>query len=578
MELTITQWAQESLMSGACPLDISAAVARSIASRLGLYDNIPHGPRLLSQGDLIAPKECEYSPEMVGTVYEQCLDSAIRRHGGVHYTPISIAQKLTNIALAETEVGPVCDPAVGGGSFLIAAANYFRQKGIPPEKIVRELLWGVDVDHAAVLVTEASLALWASDKYWILPTGHLAVADSLKDGTSAFDEIPVRGFSAVIGNPPFQNQLQEQTVRSLEETNNLRDRWDTTAGPYADTAGYFLLAGVSMLADDGVLLMIQPQSFLSSADSAPIRVQLEQEMHLAGMWIGGVNIFEAGVNVCAPLFMFPQKQKELKLWEGYDVDIRESFGRSKGDSWTEIISNLSGVPSVELNGPELGEMCSATAGFRDQFYGLRDYVCEIDECDGDWAPLITVGMIDPLRNRWGKGVFRYANQSWSEPVVDMDALQAGDPGLFKWVQDRLRPKVLVATQTKVLEVLPDPEGLFVPSTPVISVECEQDDVWLVAAALSSPALSAKAFARAAGAALSSNTLKLSATQVTKMPLPERPDTWEEGAKYAKLAFAAESEASWAENLEKTGQTMTVAYDLNNQESLRWWVDRLPAWR
>ncbi|MDG1846748.1 MAG: N-6 DNA methylase [Acidimicrobiales bacterium] len=577
MELITTQWVQESLVRGACPLDISAAVARRIASQLGLDDE-PHGPRLLSQGNLVAPKECDYSPEMVGAVYEQCLDSAIRRHGGVHYTPISIAQKLTNIALVETEVGPVCDPAVGGGSFLIAAANYFRHLGIPPAKIVGELLWGVDVDHGAVLVTEAALALWASDRNWILPAGHLAVADSLKDGTSVFSEELVGGFSAVIGNPPFQNQLQEKTVRSLEETNNLRERWDTTAGPYADTAGYFLLAGVSMLADDGVLLMIQPQSFLSSSDSAPIRVQIEEEMGLAGMWIGGVNIFEAGVNVCAPLFTFAQKNKELKLWEGYDVEDREPFGRSKGDSWTEIISALSGVPPVELNGPELGEKCSATAGFRDQFYGLREYVCEMNECDGDWAPLITVGMIDPLRNRWGKGVFRYANQSWYEPVVDLNALSAGNPGLFKWVKDRLRPKVLVATQTKVLEVLPDPEGLLVPSTPVISVECEQDDVWLIAAALSSPALSAKAFARAAGAALSSNTLKLSATQVTKMPLPERVDAWEEGAKHAQLSFAAESEALWAENLEKTGQTMTIAYDLNNQESLRWWVDRLPAWR
>ncbi len=44
------------------------------------------------------------------------------------------------------------------------------------------------------------------------------------------------------------------------------------------------------------------------------------------------------------------------------------------------------------------------------------------------------------------------------------------PELARWVGGRLVPKVLVATQTAVLEAAADPTGAWVPSVPVISVE------------------------------------------------------------------------------------------------------------
>ena len=295
------------------------------------------------------------------------------------------------------------------------------------------------------------------------------------------------------------------------------------------------------------------------------------------MWIGGSDIFEAGVHVCAPIFGPEEGESQLKLWDGPEIEERPPIHRRKKDNWTEIISAVSGVPCVNLQGPELKNISSSTAGFRDQFYGLKDYVSEKHLCQGNWAPLITVGMIDPFRNRWGQGTFRYANKNWIEPVVDLDALRKGNLELFHWVKDRLRPKILVATQTKILEVLPDPEGRLIPSTPVISVECDYENVWLISAALSSPAASARAFARAAGAAMSSDTLKLSATQISEIPLPERTFEWNQGAEYAQQAYLAESEPIWASNLHKLGQETAKAYEVNN-DVFEWWLNRLPPWR
>ena len=576
MNPLLIEWFKKSLEDGSAPIEIAAAVARAVALDKGLHRDSSE-PELLSCGNLVAPDGIEYTPELVGAAYEHCLDSSIRRNSGVHYTPTEVAQKLTDIALSKAPPGPVCDPSVGGGSFLLAAANAFLTLGLSPSVIVKDLLWGIDLDPDAIRVTNAVLALWASEGEWIIAEKNLVTADSLETGIEAFQSPPARGFSAVIGNPPFQNQLQHQTVRTLESTNQLRERWKTSAGPYADTAGFFLLVGSSMLSEKGILLMIQPQSFLSAADSLPIRENLEEQMDLIGMWIGGSDIFEAGVHVCAPIFGPLEGESQLKLWDGPEIEERPTIDRRKKDNWTEIISAVTGVPCVNLQGPELKNISSSTAGFRDQFYGLKEYVSEKHLCQGNWAPLITVGMIDPFRNRWGQGTFRYANKNWIEPVVDLDALRKGNLELFHWVKDRLRPKILVATQTKILEVLPDPEGRLIPSTPVISVECDYENIWLISAALSSPAASARAFARAAGAAMSSDTLKLSATQISEIPLPERTFEWNQGAEYAQQAYLAESEQLWAAYLHKLGQETAKAYEIDN-DVFEWWLNRLPAWR
>ena len=111
---------------------------------------------------------------------------------------------------------------------------------------------------------------------------------------------PKKGFIAVIGNPPFQNQLQETTVRPIEETQKLREKWNVNAGPYADTASYFLLVALSMLAPKGKCLLIQPQSILATVDAKPIRDKLSEEATLEGIWIGGSDIFRSRCQCLCP--------------------------------------------------------------------------------------------------------------------------------------------------------------------------------------------------------------------------------------------------------------------------------------
>ncbi|MEC9211218.1 MAG: hypothetical protein VYB49_06175, partial [Actinomycetota bacterium] len=93
MDRKLLSWVNDRNAEGIKPLEIAAAVAREAAKQKGLpLDG--NQPDLLNIGTVHAPKETEYTADMIGSVYEQSLDSSARRHGGVHYTPYEVAKRL----------------------------------------------------------------------------------------------------------------------------------------------------------------------------------------------------------------------------------------------------------------------------------------------------------------------------------------------------------------------------------------------------------------------------------------------------------------------------------------------------
>ena len=134
---------------------------------------------------------------------------------------------------------------------------------------------------------------------------------------------------------------------------------------------------------------------------------------------------------------------------------------------------------------------------------------------------MTSGLIDPAACRWGQRSTRFLKQVWQAPVVDLDAM-AEDPKLAAWAARRLVPKVLLATQGKVLEAVADVEGAWLPSVPVVTVRPhDPDDLWRVLAVLLAPPVCAVAATRYAGSALNPGAIKLSAKQVAGLPTADR---------------------------------------------------------
>jgi hypothetical protein len=456
--------------------------------------------RLLAHEPVVFEPPSDARPAYLGRLHETLLAAGERKQRGAFYTPMSAASELVDWAVRDLRDPVVCDPACGGGAFLLAAV----QAGV--RRIV-----GIDIDPLAVAVSEA--VLWLSGA-----SAELVVGDALVDPWP--DDIDV-----VVGNPPFLGQLDAGTARSRERAAAIG------AVGYVDEAAVFLLMAARRARRRVALL--QPASVVSVASAAAMREEVGPLVH--SLWQPPDDLFnDASVRVVGVLL------------------DRSAPAARVGGRWASLLATAEGVPSVELGDHGvLGDHATVVAGFRDEYYSLVPFVREAEPGD---APLVTSGLVDPLACRWAERPARFARQRWEAPALPVDDL----PG---WAVKLRVPKVLVATQTRVVEAVADEAGELVPCTPVLSVvPTGEIDLWHLLAVLLAPPVSAWALHEASGAAMAGNALKLSAKQLRRVPLPPRSDAWDAGA-----------EAARAGDLDGVAGAMTRAYGVDVED---WWRARL----
>ena len=505
-----------------------------------------------------------------------------RRRRGAFFTPPDVASAL----VAEVvERGSVLDPACGGGVFLLAAARRLLEVGAADRgSIVRRHLFGADVDPASVDATRRVLGAWA-DVHPDEVSG-VVVADPLHEVADPWSDRPVDGFDAVVGNPPFLGQLLASTSRTGADRELLRERFGDLVGAYTDAAWLFLALGLEVLAPGGRMVLIQPQSLLAARDAGPVRDRLVRSGRLTGLWLDRSGGFAGHVEGCAPIVETrttgsqPDGPVHL-LVDGSVQPAGHVPPPVPGEAWGGLVAGLLGIPEVGWVGGRsagdgrIGDRAGVTAGFRQHYYALVGAVHERSGPADRRAPLLTTSSVDPLHSRWSTVPCRFDGRRWTAPVVDLAVVGATDPTVGSWFEARRRPKLLVATQTTVVEVVVDPVGDLVPLTPLVVVEPGPGDLWHLAAALSAPALTALAARRSVGAARSAGRIKLSASQVADLPLPADSTAWDEGADLARALHGA----GWAATPDawiEFGEVMGRAYGASEEGLLEWWWARHPA--
>jgi SAM-dependent methyltransferase len=463
-------------------------------------------------------------------------DRAERKRRGAWYTPPELVELLIDRAVRPALAGRshepvrVLDPACGDGRLLGAAG---RSTG--PTTAALELV-GIEVD--AVAAASARRAV---------PGARIIVGDG-----RTLD--PGGPFDVVIGNPPYLGQLARATTRG--------GRSELGGGPYADVAAEFLARSLDLVRPrGGRVALVLPQSILSTRDTGAIRSAVTSSAAVTGFWWSPTRVFDAAVTACVLVLETGRRQGSVRRWFGPTCAPRLAAPASSvaGVSWAPLVADLVGVPCVpgfEGHG-RLDELATATAGFRDQFYGLVPFVG-----DGVEGPaLVTTGLIDLDHCAWGERPARFARRTFAAPRIDVLALGATDPRLAAWVERQRRPKVLVATQTRVIEAVVDDHGDWIPSVPVIAVHPRRlDDLWAVAAVLMAPPVSAWAAQRHLGAGLGSTSLKLSASQVLQLPLPRQ-------------SWAAATARARVRDLDGAAVEMCRAYGLSRDDAvpvLEWW--------
>ena len=146
-------------------------------------------------------------------------------------------------------------------------------------------------------------------------------------------------------------------------------------------------------------------------------------------------------------------------------------------------------------------VATATADFRDQYYGL---VPHVSATTATGPPLVTSGLIErrPVR-RGASGRHASPGARFDAPRVRVDRLRRAAAGVGRSAGSC--PRCSWPRRRASIEAVVDADGAWLPSVPVVTVTPhEADDLWRVGAVLCAPAASAWAAATYLGAALAAD--------------------------------------------------------------------------
>lgn len=242
------------------------------------------------------------APRLVGVAVQR--DE--QQQTAAYYTPMSVASLLASETLgawletrspSKPQEIRLVDPACGSGSFLVAGFKLIREalesngRTLRPaqrEEILRESIFGADIDAKAIEITQLQLLEAAELDRSRLPDldQNLFVGDSLyppattdlPSGAIPWQAILERtgGFDAVLMNPPFTAQLRLSGRLDDEARQALRERFPDVAAWGSDLAYYFVSLAFALKKDDGCAGMIVPRKLLDGKGAAATRKLLRE--------------------------------------------------------------------------------------------------------------------------------------------------------------------------------------------------------------------------------------------------------------------------------------------------------------
>lgn len=257
--------------------------------------------------------------DVLGQIYEQYLGKILaqtesgkskltngqahRKEQGIYYTPTYIVDCIVDNTIGviakekkkDVRRLRILDPACGSGSFLIRAFDRLRDRAYSYDEskmrrldeqgmysvktsILKNNLYGVDIDPKAVEITKLNLLLKAAEKNRKLPIEldlHIRYGNSLIDRheleDAAFEwigDFEKGTFDVVIGNPPYIGwDSIDRRDRVLFETGSYLGLDYACRPNHRDSQPnyylFFLVRAESLLSDDGMLSFILPQEWLN---------------------------------------------------------------------------------------------------------------------------------------------------------------------------------------------------------------------------------------------------------------------------------------------------------------------------
>ena len=363
------------------------------------------------------------SVEIIGNAYEQFLGKTItigknhsakielkpevRKAGGVYYTPEYIVDYIVANTVGEAINGKkpeeianikILDPACGSGSFLLGAYKYLlnyhieyynkikdraKFKGSKEDvikengdltiwikkQILRNNIFGVDIDSNAVEVTKLSLLMKCLEgespesiqnnqdlfNERALPSlednikcgnsligndfyeSHLDLDDDTLykincfDWNSKFRDImKAGGFDVVIGNPPYV-KIQTMMESSPLSVETLKQNYKSASSGNIDIYLCFVEKALQLLKSTGEMGYILPHKFFEGDMGENLRNIIANKKALKKVVYFGANqIFDNATTYTCLLFLSGSERDNFELFRFYkDEDIEEALKNAK---------------------------------------------------------------------------------------------------------------------------------------------------------------------------------------------------------------------------------------------------------
>ena len=309
--------------------------------------------------------------DVLGNIYEQYLGhilkktakrasltegKAYRKEQGIYYTPTYVVDYIVKNTIGELAKDKkfdlknikVLDPACGSGSFLMKAFDYLitldkKKNGEIAQtkldltgasasygrkvEILKENIFGVDLDPKAVEIAQLNLLLKTAEKKHRLPT----LQENIKVGNSLIDDSLVSsrafkweeqfkeiisggGFDVVVGNPPWGADIDDV----LEY---LKKKYPNSTQEHKDIYKCFIEKSMVLLKEGGVLGFIVPNTCLLQPRYKDIRIFLKQYTLLRIVNLGEKVFEEVEAPSC---IIIVQKNRASKSHKVKIVDLANS--------------------------------------------------------------------------------------------------------------------------------------------------------------------------------------------------------------------------------------------------------------
>ncbi|MDG6219117.1 MAG: N-6 DNA methylase [Candidatus Thermoplasmatota archaeon] len=329
--------------------------------------------------------------DVLGNIYEQYLGhilkatskrakitngKAHRKEQGIYYTPTNVVDYIVRNTLGEElskrgvkiDELRILDPACGSGSFLLKTfdilSEYITKKEGKAQQtkfedaygdsskilkrkteLLRNCIYGVDLDPQAVEIAQLNLLLKLAEKRKRLPT----LQENIKCGNSLIDDPEIignrafkyeeefkkimesGGFDIVIGNPPYGADFKQNELKFLEKLK-------TSSIKNYDSYVFFVENTIRLLKEGGLFGFITPDTFLRKSEMITLRKIILDNFKIKSIAEVGAVFGEAKVTENI-IFIFEKCSSKKQLNKNKFIHKTLDKDRSKDERLKLISEN-----------------------------------------------------------------------------------------------------------------------------------------------------------------------------------------------------------------------------------------------